>query len=780
MLPGKKHPPAVLGGYLYGLAGVLLLVLLGGGQHVYALAGSLLLPGLALLRHPPQRSPGLWVDRFALLLLAVLLLGFLPLFYWPLPAWRVAASEQFGIQLPASLSVQPLISLEAWLAVLAGLGWFYAAASWQINYNGRKYFYLIFSCLAAVLALVIFWGNHQELRYPGAAAAGFFSFFPDARQSAVFLAVAGVVAWGYAMTVFGSRQVVPVFGFVAFGLCCVALAGGLASYGVGVLLLGLLLYYLLQWKLISMPKSVKWGVPLFLLLLSFLMLDIPTLPARGADAAAAVATGTVTNFLRMEGIVSMLQAAPLSGHGLGNFSAVFPQFQSVGAGAASGEVAVSDVLWLTAEAGLLGMLALIGLLLAYFRQCGSCHRGPSGSYRLVALAAWFVFILHGLTGASWHQPGTVYLALLLAALALPPSQQERPSLPRGLWMLVGGVLVSAGLLWGLAGVSGLPLHSKLVQEKYAAAAEAAASMDGGTEAVDAWIDRQPLNWRAYHLRAVTILTDTADVAAAAADFERARFVEPTRGLVPLEEGLAWIPYDRNRTLTAWREVFKRGVAKKEEAYQRMLAAAAEDGELLTNLAEISHLDRAFRFEYLRTLSGDDLMRELERERANDPGLIAYSSSQRSALVDWWIHAGDKVAAEQFLEAHASGLERPWWLWALLHKERAKFEAAVDAIRAAITPPELPVAVFKGLPLERLQAEFAVSPEDIARGSDLLQRYIAQTDYQAIRDLAETLLAARGELPGYMIYWEAESYYHLQDYIESWFLFERYLQQLWAQ
>jgi len=32
----------------------------------------------------------------------------------------------------------------------------------------------------------------------------------------------------------------------------------------------------------------------------------------------------------------------------------------------------------------------------------------------------------------------------------------------------------------------------------------------------------------------------------------------------------------------------------------------------------------------------------------------------------------------------------------------------------------------------------------------------------------------------MIYWEAESYYHLQDYIESWFLFERYLQQLWAQ
>ena len=717
ILAGKKHPPPIWHGYLFGLAGVTLLILLGGGHHVFALSCSLLLPGVALLRHPPRQSPGIWVDRLALAFLAGLLIAFLPQFYWPDPDWRIAAVEQFQINLPASLTVQPLMSLEAWLCALAGLAWFYVATSWQINYTGRRRFYLVFSLLVGTLAVVVFWGNHQGARYPGAETAEFFSFFPDARQTASLLAVAGVVSLGYAMTALGTRQVLPVLGFVAFCLCCFALVGGLARSGG----------FLLSEGAFQMAKDV----------------------------------------------VAMVQDAPLTGHGLGNFSAVFPQYRSGAAVAQPSAAPDSDVLWLTAEAGLLGLLLLVGLLLAYFARCAGFNRGPSGRYRLVALAALIVFILNALVDVSGHQPGTVYFAILLAALALPSPNRWRASFHPRLWQICGGFLVLFGLAWGLAGLTGLPLYSKIAIAKYQAAAQQDAS------ASDQWIARQPLNWRAYHQRATKILSDSGDLEAAAADFGRARFVEPTLGVVVLEEGFAWVPYDTTRALAAWREVFSRKFEAREGVYSRMLAAVEGDRDLLAGLSELSELDLEFRVEFLQFLSGDDLMRELRRERESDPNLSAYTLGQRSAILEKWIHAGDKQAAEGFLRDNESSLNRPWWLWSLLRKEQAQFEEAVNYIRGAIAPPDLPEVTLKGLPLDRLKREFAISPDDMVKGTDLLRSYIEQGNFQEIRDVTEMMIAAKKDVPKYVTYWHAESYYHLRDYIESWFQYERYLKLLWS-
>jgi O-antigen ligase len=773
ILAGKKHPPPIWHGYLFGLAGVTLLILLGGGHHVFALSFSLLLPGVALLRDPPRQSPGIWVDRFALAFLAGLLLAFLPQFYWPDPEWRIAAVEQFEINLPASLSVQPLLSLEAWLSALAGLAWFYVAASWQINYTGRRRFYLVFSLLVGMLALVVLWGNHQGIRYPGAETAEFFSFFPDTRQTASFLAVAGVVTLGYAMTALGTRQVVPALGFVAFCLCCFALVVGLARSGGLVLLVGLLICYLLQLKFGLLPKVVKRGFPLFLLILSPFVLNLPLLPVKDGDPA--LSSMEARTFQVASDVLTMIQDAPLTGHGVGNFSAVFPQYRSDAAVAQPVQAPDSDVLWFMAEAGLLGLFLLGGLLLAYFARCVGFNRGPSGSYRLVALAALTVFILNAAVDVSGHQPGTVYFAILLAALALPATDRVRASFHPGLWRICGGTLVLFGLAWGLAGLTGLPLNSKVALAQYQAVTE-----DGGSSSAgDAWIARQPMNWRAYHQRAMQTLSDSGDMQAAAADFDRARFVEPTLGAVALEEGFAWVPYDASRALAAWREVFTRKFEVSKGAYARMLVASTGEPDLLAGLSELSKLDLEFRVKLLQFLSGDDLMQELRGELQSDPDLSAYTLGQRSAILEKWIHAGDKQTAERFLRENESGLNRPWWLWSLLRKEQAQFADAVAHIRGAIAPPDLPEVTLKWLPLDRLEHEFEMWPGDMAKGTDLLRRYIEQGNYQKIRDMTEAMIAAKEDVPKYVIYWHAESYYHLQDYIESWFQYEKYLGRLWG-
>lgn len=780
-LPGKKHPPPVWHGYLFGLAGVTLLILLGGGQHVFALSWALLLPGVALLRHPPRHSPGIWVDRLALAFLACLLIAFLPAFYWPDPEWRTAAVEQFQIELPASLTVQPWISLEAWLCALAGLAWFYAASSWQINYTGRKRLYLVLSLLVGALALVVLWGNYQGFRYPGSETAEFFSFFPDPQQTATFLAIGGVVALGYAMTALGTRQVLPVLGMVTLLVCCVALVGGSAHSGGFVLLVGLLICYLLQLKFGVLPKVVKLGFPLLLLGLSPFLLHLPLRPVKNADSVLApVVEGS---WQIVSDVGAMVRDAPLTGHGLGNFSAVFPQYRSAAAAAQGWEAPGSDVLWLTAETGLLGLVILLAWLLAYFARCAGFTQGPSGRYRLAALAGVIVFILNGLVGDAGHQSGTAYFAILLAALALPASNTPRPSMPPLLWKICGILLVCFGLAWGLAGLSGLPLQSKVALANYESvarqAAAAASGGENGSSAADAWIARQPLDWRAYHARATGILAGGGDLEAAAGDFQRARFVSPTLGVVPLEEGFVWVGYDPVRAIAAWREGFSRKFEAEKEVYARMLAAAEGEPELLAGLSELSRLELPFRVELLQFLSGDDLMQELRGELRSDPELSAYTRSQRSAILEHWIHAGDQPAAEQFLREHESSLNRPWWLWSMLRKEQAQFEVAVQHIRGAIAPPDLPAATLKGLPLDRLEREYAISPDDMVKGTNLLHRYIEQGNFQQILDVTETMIAAKENVPQYVIYWQAESYYHLRDYIESWFKFEEYLGRLWG-
>lgn len=785
-LPGKKHPPAVWRSYLYGFAGVLLLILLGGGYHILALSWSLLLPGLALLYRPPQQSPGLWVDRLALLFLGLLLLGLIPAFYWPDPDWRGAAVEGFQLDLPASLTVQPWMTIEAWLSVLAGLAWFYAATSWPINFNGRKRFYVFFSLALGLLAALVLWGQYQQVLYPGAEAAGTFSFSPDPQQTIVFLAVGGVAAFGFFMTAVGTRQIHPVLGLVTALLCAAALVWTYSGAGGALLFVGLLLWYCLQLKFGRMPKNVTRIFPLLLLLLAPVLLDfvsIDHLRAERVRTDQAVADFEATTPL-VKDVFAMIKDAPLTGHGLGNFTAVFPQYQSQLTQVEPWRGPESDVLWFTAEAGLLGFLALLAFLLAFFARCAGFNQGPSSSYRVVALVALLVFLLATFVHVPGHQPGTVYFVMLLAALTMPTSSRPVPPImPLLGWRILGSFLVLCGLLWGLAGLSGLPLHSKVALAKYQSAIED--ELTGETDrsaasAADQWVGLEPLNWRAYHQRALRHLVLSQDEAAAVADFRRARFVAPRSGLVALEEGIAWASRDSGRALAAWREMFGLTLMDRERAYARLLEAAEPHRDLLVGLSELSELSMDFRLAYWQHLKREDFMRELSRGLEKDPDLSAYTVEQRGTLLEKWIQDGDKAAAERFLLAYESTLNRPWWLWSQLRKNQARFEEAVQHIRESIAAPKLPEQKLNGLSLERLINEFEVSPDNMLRGAALLQYYIGENNYRAIREVTEQMIEAEENTPKYVRYWHAESYFHLRDYIESWFQFELYLKQVWAE
>lgn len=760
----------------------MLLVLLGGSHNAVALGVALLLPGVAIIVKPPSMGLGKWADFGVVGLLGVLLLAFLPQFYWPAAEWRTEAVEAFGIQLPAVLSVQPWISFEAWIMAVAGFAWLYAALQWRINFHGRRWLSFWLSILLAGLAGAVVWGNLVGSRYPGAEEATAFSFFPNRNQTANFLVLGGVATFAYAMDGLRSRTVLPLVGVPASALCLVGLVLGVSRAGVLLYFIGVGLWFLLSLRTHSMPRFLKIGFPVVVVAFSVVVSSNQRTVQRIISFLTSDSQLEEEFRVKMyKDTLGMVLDAPLSGFGVGNFPAVFPQYREASANPQAVVHPESDLFWLAAEGGLLAVGCLSLFLFAYFMACRGFAKGASSSYRVLALVAVLVFLIHGLVDVPGHRPGTVYFAILFAALALPKRERPAIGLPPVFWRLLGGGLLAVGLVWLAAGVFHLPWHSSVKVPSYKESIRRhidVADFGQALEATDQWIGLQPLDWRPYFRRAQLTLAESGQRGEAAADFRRARFVEPILGVISYEEGKVWLPYDPARAISAWRETLNREMEEMDRNFGRMIGFTMESPPALERMARLSDIDPYYRAYFLCYIRGDQLMRELASELVKDPALSRFTRQQRTAIVKNWILRGNPDPAEAFLQEYGDSLENSWWLWSLLHKERADFKMAVDVIREHIEVPKIPEVRVDDVVMTRLMREYAVAPKDIMKGTAVLYVYVEQEAYEKALPILDSLLETR-KPPAYLDYWRAECLYQVQEYIESWYSFEDYLENIWG-
>lgn len=167
------------------------------------------------------------------------------------------------------------------------------------------------------------------------------------------------------------------------------------------------------------------------------------------------------------------------------------------------------------------------------------------------------------------------------------------------------------------------------------------------------------------------------------------------------------------------------------------------------------------------------MRELRYQLSKDPGLSGFSIEQRTGIVENWVKHGDLDSAAAFLDQHGASLKKSWWLWSLLLKDRADFKEAVDYIRKNVEVPIIPEVKLDEAVIARLLREYAVAPNDVMKGTALLSIYVEQKEYGKALPIMDRLLENH-KPPLYLYYWRAECLYQLQDYIESWYSFEAYL------
>lgn len=777
----ERSEPPVYRAYLFGFAAVFLIILFGGGHHAPALGLALFFPGLMLCFGPGLRSLGPWVDRSALACLLVWLTAFLPLWMAGPEPWRETARAAYELSLGGLHTVQARISLEGWLLVLAGFAWLYAAGGWRINRTGRRRLMFWVCCGAALFAGGAIWGNLTSARYPGAEDATAFSYFPNRNQTANFLALAGVVGFGYAMEGLRTRKLVHLAGLLATGLCLYALVLGVSRAGVILYFLGIFIWFLFRLKGSRVSPVLKLGLPLVLVFFSFFITSNQRTLERVATFVTSPESWEETFRLSLyRDSLGMIAEAPWIGHGIGNFHAVFPQYRDLSRNSQQVRHPESDLFWLTAEGGLLALACGAAFLAAYLWRCRGAARGGGGPARVTALVAVLVFLVHSLVDVSGHRPGTLYFAILFAALARPSRARApalgKPRVQRGL----GAVLMLAGLLWFLGGLLGFPVYSGTAKRLHEQRAERAVGMEdypGAADAIEDWLEVRPMDWRAYVRRAQIELSANGDFSAAARDFRRARFLEPVLGAVTLAEGYAWLPYDAGRAVSAWRSTLYRELGGKEGAYHRMLRAARDRPELLEAMIALSTtLDPDYRVALLGWLKGDRLMREIRKELARNPTLEHFDDASRAVILQRWISEGDLAEAEAFLEAHGDRIDRSWWFWSLLRRNQARFEEAIQQVRRAVPAESIPEVDVDAGSIERLERTFLASSRDVAKGTALLKTYVEMEDYARALEVADRL-AGMSNPPAYALYWRAESLYRLGDFIESWDAFEIYVSRL---
>ena len=571
----EEKPFSILGVPVPALLATLIFaaVLAGGATEPLPEGLVLAAMGALMVAAPPAAWPDRKWSAAVIGLLAFAAIGLLPAEWFRAAAWRAGVSDA-GILLPATLSPQPRLTLDAWLLLAAGIAWmgWLMANPWDAA--SRRLGARCFTGGAVVLAVLALVQWKTGWHPPGWLSGEGHGPFPNRNHTAHVLALGGVLAVGCGADAAKRAKVLAVPWLLAG---CVVLAALAATYSRG----GVLMFFcaLALWNVSVARQGRSWKI-LLLGLAALCLAAAAVLVFGGAIAgrfAGGPGSGEGFRFRIWSDATGLIQSSPLSGAGLGNFRALFPFFRVQSVSQAAVIHPESDWLWLASETGLAGAaLALTAVAIALAGAL-PLRRGTQRRLRGAALAAAAAAVLHGFVDVPGHRLGSVLAALLVFALARKdavPAVASRAAL--AMWRGLGLAMVVLAAWW-INFTDDAARADVLAHEgRFAAAAESAGRA----------IRRAPLDWRPYFTRAGA-LASTGKMIEALADFRRARMLEPHYVAIPMEEGRFWLRLQPELAFVAWEEALRRtNAADASGVFGQMRIATPNDPAFRARLLRV--------------------------------------------------------------------------------------------------------------------------------------------------------------------------------------------------
>src|SRR5437764_10621206 len=129
---------------------------LGGATQKWEEGLVITLLALCLLVRPPRFSLGVFTNLVLLTLFILAVVAFLPARWFFQPEWRAAFVNDFGIQLPSTLTPQPWITLSYLVSFAAGLSWLYVVSTQNLELREVRVELRLFTIGIALFSAICF------------------------------------------------------------------------------------------------------------------------------------------------------------------------------------------------------------------------------------------------------------------------------------------------------------------------------------------------------------------------------------------------------------------------------------------------------------------------------------------------------------------------------------------------------------------------------------------------------------------------------------------------
>ncbi len=726
--------------------------------------------GLLLLARPPRFSLGPTLNLLALLFLALAAVAFLPAAWFHVPAWRVALTNDFGLALPPTLSVQPWLTLESCVTLLAGLTWIYYVATFAADLRDIRLAARVFAGGMIALAALCIVLHLRQTALPFWHNVRNFGPYPNRNQTGDLFGISTLIVLACMREDFRRGNLRWIVWAGGVGVLVAALVLDFSRAGILLLVLGVAAWLVrLAFRKWS-GAGVAVGVSVLLVLFAALLLFGGETIARfhlRLDSDESMTSDF--RWLIFHDAWTMIKASPWCGVGLGNFESVFALFRNASQSANRALHPESDWLWLWSEMGWPALLLLGAAALLFVRRALPLQEGTNQRLRYAALLGALLFALHGFVDVSAHRFGTFLAGTFLLGLAQRRPIATAPSrwLPL-VFRLTGLVLLALGTTWFFAWRNHALLPGDLGVEEAKAAATAANRGHRYAEGI-AFADRglqwAPLDWQLYFIRADARIGLREPNAEALADFRRARFLEPSAAELPFEEGKAWLTVEPTLTLTAWHEALRRRQTDPAGLYSQMFPLAEADPRVLARLGDFSAGDSSLTIIYLENIPPAKFPAALQELRARDPELAQLNAAQKTRLFALWSRRESLDDLVRTSKDHPEWTKFSWPGVARWHADHHEFQQAWELVRQNAPVPILPENKSADS-IPQLEQRLFANPRDYAVGYELFRAQSASGKADDALATARHFTEQR-DAPDYFHYLEAEAWAAKQDWERAW-------------
>ena len=734
---------------------------LGGATQKWSEGIVVALLGLILLVHPPKFSLGPALNVIVLALLACAATAFLPAHWFAQPAWRMALVEDFGINLPRTLSPQPWISLGCFISFLAALSWLYYVSAVDLDLRDVRTQLRIFAFGIAVLAALCIALHYAHTALPFWHNERGFGPFPNRNQTANLFGLTAIVilACGQEDIRHGRKR--WLVWLIALAIIVVGILLDFSRAGVLLLVAGSACWLGAFALRKGSAARIALGLSVLLVLLTAMLLFGGQTFERFNLRAGDTGMASDLRWAIYRDAIQLIRASPWAGIGLGNFDEVFAVFRDASLTSARTIHPESDWFWLWVEAGWPAVVLTLAGIALLIRRVFPLQEGTNQRFRIAALIAALLFVLHGMVDVSGHRIGTAFAGIFLLGLALRRPAELRPSISVPIvFRFLGIVFLTAGIAWVFATRYERPLPGAVGVEnemRLATAANRGRNFSEAIERTTRALEWAPLRWQLYFLRALGKVGARVPLSEAVDDFRRARFLEPNVYEVPFEEGNVWVGASQPAlALIAWREALRRAGNQRAEVYGRMLATARQSSPRVhEGLEEFGMVHHELALIYLEHSSGALFMSALQRFLEYDPGLQTFTPKEKITFFKHWAERGDPAELVRAVETHPEWMSDGWRGVAKYHASRNDFRTAFQIAQRYGGSPALP-PVAEGSSIDLLRQALHANPNNYGLGFQLFHEQMKQEQTDEALQTVRHFTKMPG-CPRYFHFLEAEAW-----------------------